>query len=400
MCSINNYSKEYLGFEELDVNKVTLINGFKHLYVSTTIQAQECPECHKLAYKSKGYGRERLIQGLEVCGYPCILHYKPKRLRCSCGKTFSVISPDIPGQSRLTHDKKNKIYKDLALKISMREVARLNNVELTYVMYLLDKVSYEVDQIGKIFCIDEFKGNLGGEKYQAVTINPITNKVTNIYPSRKKSLLQSEFAKIPRTKRENVEFFICDMWDTYIDLAKVFFRNATIVIDRFHYTKAITTAFDSVRKRIQDQLSDDLRKCFKRSRFLLLKRTSELIHDDKKNEPLKVSIMLGCKYELEKAYKLLQKMYDFNDSTSVEEARHKLINLIYACYDSKIPEFETAAKTLQKYSEYILNSFKTPYTNSYAEGKNTLLKTLKRIGFGYHNRERFLKRIMHIENYR
>lgn len=394
-----NYSKDLFGFKEVNIKKVINENSVKHVYVETTIEAQECPTCGKLAHKIKGYGRERQIQAMEILGYDSVIHYTPKRLRCECGKTFSVNSPDIPGRTKLTNDRKAKIYQDLKLKISMREVARLNNVSVSYVEYLLDKLSYPLDEIGEIVCIDEFKGNMDDEKYQAIMVNPITKKVTNIYSSRKKKLLYRELSKIPKYKRDRVKFFICDMWDTYIELAQIFFRNATIVIDRFHYTRVVTNAFNKIRIQTQNERSDEMRISFKHSRGLLMKRTNMLIQNEKVDQYLKVDMLLGCSYKLEKAYGLLQRFYEFNDSVTLDEARHKFINFIYACYDSKLPEFEEAAKTLQNYSEYILNSFKTKYTNSYAEGKNTLMKTLKRIGFGYKKKDRFLKRVMHIENY-
>ncbi|MCQ2979270.1 MAG: transposase family protein [Clostridia bacterium] len=140
-----NYSKDFFGFKELNVKKVIVENCCKHIFVETTIEAQECPTCGMLAHKVKGYGKEREIQAMEILGYPSVIHYKPKRLRCECGKTFSVNSPDIPGRSNLSNDRKLKIYRDLKLKISMREVARLNNVSVTYVEYLLDKLNYPLD---------------------------------------------------------------------------------------------------------------------------------------------------------------------------------------------------------------------------------------------------------------
>ncbi|MCX7695400.1 MAG: transposase, partial [Caloramator sp.] len=35
----------------------------------------------------------------------------------------------------------------------------------------------------------------------------------------------------------SIQFFICDMWQPYINLAKTYFKNAVIVIDKFHYIR-------------------------------------------------------------------------------------------------------------------------------------------------------------------
>ena len=67
-----------------------------------------------------------------------------------------------------------------------------------------------------------------------------------------------------------------DMNKVYRELAKDYFPQATIVIDKFHVVRYVTWALENVGNRIQKQLHPDKRKYFKRSRKLLLTHRSKL----------------------------------------------------------------------------------------------------------------------------
>ena len=55
-----------------------------------------------------------------------------------------------------------------------------------------------------------------------------------------------------------------------------FARNATQIIDRYHFIRQILWAPDNVRKRVQMLYGDRNRKLFKHSKRLLIKRSSKL----------------------------------------------------------------------------------------------------------------------------
>ena len=62
------------------------------------------------------------------------------------------------------------------------------------------------------------------------------------------------------------------MWTTYGETSANFFKNATFLVDKYHWIRQVIWAFESVRKETQKQLKPDVRKYFKRSRSLLIKR--------------------------------------------------------------------------------------------------------------------------------
>ena len=120
-----------------------------------------------------------------------------------------------------------------------------------------------------VLSIDEFKGNTGGEKYNVILCDAEHKRVLDILPKRKESYLINYFKKTDRSK---VKYFVSDMWTTYGKTSANFFKNATFLVDKYHWIRHVIWAFESVRKETQKQLKPDVRKHFKRSRSLLIKR--------------------------------------------------------------------------------------------------------------------------------
>ena len=119
-----------------------------------------------------------------------------------------------------------------------------------------------------VLSIDEFRGNACGEKFQAILTDAKKHKVLDILPFRSQTSLMQYFNTF--FNKKEVRYFIMDMNRVYRDLAKDYFPNATIVIDKFHVVRYASWALENVRKRIQKDLHPWKRKYFKRSRKLLL----------------------------------------------------------------------------------------------------------------------------------
>lgn len=119
------------------------------------------------------------------------------------------------------------------------------------------------------------------------------------------------------------------MWETYLDLAKIYFKNAKIAIDSFHVIKNISNALDSVRKQVMNKYnngSDEIENnhdyyyVLKKFKYLLLSNFDDL--SDKKfyNRKLKGwydkhsmrKYILDIDETLDKAYELYSRYLEFN----------------------------------------------------------------------------------------
>ena len=70
-------------------------------------------------------------------------------------------------------------------------------------------------------------------------MNPIKHKVLDILYSIKSACLVEYFKSLDKSKSMNVKYFSCDMNKTFIDIAKTYFPNAKIVVDRYHFIRQV-----------------------------------------------------------------------------------------------------------------------------------------------------------------
>jgi transposase len=277
---------------------------------------------------------------------------------------------------------------------SLFSIAASANVSVSTVTRILNYINYSRPSLPKVLCIDEFKGNAQTGKYQCILLDGKKNKVLDILPNRSQHKLTSYFSKIPKKERYRVQFFVCDMWQPYVDLAKAFFPNAKIIIDKYHFIRQVTWAIENVRKRLQKTMPYDLRKYYKRSRKLILSRYHKLNDENKKA----VDLMLLYNDDLRLAHFLKEWFYEICQSNKYSYQRTALKHWIENAETSSIPEFEKCAATYRRWSKEIKNAFKYGYTNGPTEGFNNKIKVLKRISFGLKNFTRLRNRIIHCTN--
>jgi transposase len=279
---------------------------------------------------------------------------------------------------------------ELRSTASFTDVAKRFNLSVSTVIRIFDFVSFSKPKLPDVIAIDEFKGNTWGEKYQCIITDPVNHKVLDILPNRLSYQLSSYFKQF--SNRNEVQFFISDMWKTYADMGETFFKNAKPVVDKYHWIRQVFWAFERVRKDIQKDFSKKYRIYFKRSKKLLMKRYSNL----KDEQQQQVNLMLSLSPTLGSAYFLKEDFLKVLDCKDRSKAKEHMIKWIDNARDSGISSFQKCANTMYNWLTGILNSFDCPYTNGFTEGCNNKIKVLKRNAYGYRNFTRFRKRILHI----
>ena len=182
------------------------------------------------------------------------------------------------------------------------------------------------------------------------------------------------------------------MWRTYSDISDVWFKNATQVIDKYHWIRQAIWAFENVRKEEQKKLSPKLKKYFKRSKSLLIKRYDSLEEEQKQQ----VNVMLYYSVNISRAYFYKEEFLKILSNKDAESAKKAMSEWIQNAENCGIPQFEKCADTMRNWYTGIINSFSTTITNGFTEGCNNKIKVLKRNAYGYQNFKRFRNRILHI----
>ena len=346
-----------------------------------------CPACGAVTEQIHDY-RLNILKDIPIMGKHTFLYYRKRRYRCICGKRFYESFPQQARYCRTTTRLAFFTMYILSNTQNISSCAAYSGVSPSYVFRRMKDIKYPKPQrLPLVLSIDEFRGNAGGEKFQAILTDAHNHSLVDILPSRSQNEIINYIKSF--NNRKEVRYFITDMNKTYLDIAKTFLPNAMIIIDRFHVIRYVTWALENVRKRIQKQMHPSKRRYFKRSRKILLSHQSKL-----KEESLQaLEIMLMQSNELAVAYHLKELFYDFMDSKNKDEAKLKLKYFIISAQISNIKEFDPVLTMLYNWSEYILNSFECTYSNGYTEGTNNKIKVIKRNAYGYRNFENFRNRI-------
>lgn len=386
-----HFTEKILGLQDLEIEKVEEIDNSIHLYCHIERKAHKCPVCGVMTDKIHDY-RWQIIKDIPAFGKLFYIHIKKRRYRCSCGKRFAEKNTFLPRYHRMTNRLSAYIIDKLRSEVSFSNVAREVNLSVSTVIRVFDLVSYSPQKLPDALAIDEFKGNTNSEKYQCILTDPVNKVVLDILPKRYESYLTKYFNSFSREERSHVKYFVSDMWKPYSNVSSVWFKNATQIVDKYHWIRQVIWAFEAVRKQEQKKFSKSHRIYFKKSRTLLLKRF-HFLSDEQKQQ---VNIMLYASTTLSSAYFFKEdflKILDCKDRVSAKNAMSDWINSALVC---GIPQFEKAAKSMLNWLSGILNSFSSPITNGFTEGCNNKIKVLKRNAYGYRNFYRFRNRILHI----
>ncbi len=361
----SNYIQTLFGIKDAIVTNIkndadeSLIN----VYFELKRDVHECPNCKELTDSIHDY-RIQKIKGPPLGEKFILFYYRKRRYVCpTCGKRFYENNSFVPRYHRMSTSLVSYILRELRSTSSRVSVAKRCNISVYTVSRIFNFISPGKPKLPEVLAIDEFKGNAETGKYQCILTDPKNHKVLDILPGREARHLSTYFFSFPREERAKVKIIVIDMWKPYADMAKIYFKNAIVVIDRFHYVRQVLWAFDKIRREEQHKFSRERRRYFKRSKKLLWARFFKLSEENKQA----VEVMLSLSPRLKEAYLLKEKFFAFVDAPNFDEAKKKLHEWYLYVSVSNLPEFNYCFETISRWQDSILNSFKVPYTNAYTE---------------------------------
>lgn len=390
------YTTKLLGLQEAVIKKIDDTSEKIEIFLEMEQRSHICPVCGMETNHVHDY-RVQDIRDVDCFGKKVILHLRKRRYRCSCEKRFYEENTWLARYQRETQRTTMSIIEKCHTEQSYTAIAREFNVSMQTVMRRFDLVHYpNFPELPKVLGIDEFRGNSGGEKFQCILTDIGEQKVSNILRTRYQADLIDYFKKYSKTKREQVEYFVSDMYKTYQEIAKTYFPKAVYVIDKYHWIRQAIWAMEAVRIEVQKKLSKAERKYFKKSRTLLLKHANKLSDDEKQQ----VNIMLYKSATLSNAYFMKERLYRVLElakqpEPDMESIKKAFKEWIDDALESEMPPFVRCAKTYLNWFTPIMNSFNCPYTNGFTEGCNNKIKVIKRNAYGVHKFTRFRNRILY-----
>lgn len=345
---ILNYFKD----TNFDFNRIKYLhhNGFIYVDAYYVPEDQICPKCGSNNYSKNGY-KTKTVKHCTNYTSLFIVKCHIQRYVCKhCQYVFYEKDTFSNPNETISIESVNMIINKLKFETSTFEsVARDAHLLRQNVIDVFDRyINYIPGKIPEILSFDEkhINNSLTDNSYVFIILDFRKIQIYDIVFSRHKSKLENYFSKIPLSDRLQVKYITIDMWETYLDICKRYFKNAKIAIDSFHVMKMINNALDRIRINVMQKYNlkteniesnNPFYYVLKKYKYYLLKDIDDIPDQRFYNLKLKmwfnkhsiIKYMLDINEDLRKAYSLVSKYREFNRACSYEKAREELKILFY-----------------------------------------------------------------------
>lgn len=382
--------RKLLGLQDVIATKIEETEKEIEIHIELEAKEHRCPCCCADTKHIHDYRIQR-VADIPYRSKALTLVYRKRRYVCPhCGKRFYESNNFLPRYHQMTNRLAAYIIERLRNTDSFTKVSKETGRSVSTVIRIFDLVSFGKPELSKVVSIDEFKGNTNKNKYQVIITDPETHRVLDILPKRTKYELITYFKQYDQEKRADVKYFVSDMYKPYREISETYFKNATIITDKYHWIRQAVWSVERVRKRIQKSFSKQYRIYFKHSRKLLLAHYDKLNNEQKQQ----VNVMLSVSADLSTAHFLKELLYRILEIDDKKKAEKELRDWIEEAEESGIEEFRASVTAYKNWFPQIINSLCQPITNGFTEGCNNKIKILKRNAYGYRRFDRFRKRIL------
>lgn len=339
-----------------------------------------CPIC-QCPSETVNQTTQRSIRDLDISGREVWLEVRVRQFICKkCNRYFTEMLEVADLGKSYTHRMAHWIYL-LCKKQNYSEVGALVNIHSKtverIVLYECEKNAdlrtryAQVRRLG----IDEQSHRKGKKNYFCVLTDLDRGIVLDLLEDRTYETLSAHFQAVGSDFCNQITDFSCDNWDAYLKIAKEFFPNAQVILDRFHVTKALNEGLDDYRKTLsKDEIPE-----YRQLKWILFRQYQNL--SDKQFDTFNAAVLkvprLGVLY-----FKREEFHHILDNSDSVEEAMASLQKWIDSLEKEGISEFEKFVKMLRSKKEFVLNYVTNHLSNAVTEGLNTLIRSIKRFSFG------------------
>lgn len=366
-----------------------------HFYCKIDLHdAQECPSCGK-ANDQKTPKYHRKIRDLDISGRKVFLHLQVHQFLCECGRTYSEHFDFVQSGKSYTKRQAKWVF-ELSAQQSHSQVGALIDMNPKTVERMCAEqvpsrtINWEgIKRIG----MDEFAFKKGHQDFIVILIDLDTHRIIDLLESRSKAFIRKYFKDLGEEICGRITDFCSDMWGPFQDLAADLFPHATIHIDRFHWTVHLNKTVDDFRKELRRENKDE--DAFKKLKWKLIKRPENLNETEQKD----LAIAFEKSPELEEVYQMKNTFQAIFDNDFSVEFANTQIDFWIA--HAKVLDNQHLTKFIalfERHRNNILHYFKNRITSAVVEGKNNLLRTVKRMTFNMSNFLNFKRRVFAFES--
>lgn len=347
-----------------------------------------CPRCQQVCRRVHQRHRRTLKHG-RLNDTLIMIKLSVRRFHCpQCARPFREELPGIDNKQSTQRYRRHVLAE--AAEHSLAGTAQHNDIGASTVSRQVDHVRYEIpwQQQGHRFSlgIDEH----AWRKHQMVTTvtNLTKKKLVTILLDDRKATVINFLKQIPKGARERLEEICIDLRSSFRYAIEETLPDVKIVADPFHVVQLTGRAMEEARGVVLSNLGKPVRV------KKLLRKPRERLTQEEKQKLQELWRLTRPFPSLKVAWVVKEKIRDLYRSRNRASAEKKF-TLILSYLEGTESRYLTALRgTLVRWQPCILNHFDYGTNNGFTEGVHTKVKLLKRLSFGFANKQRYRKKIL------
>ena len=390
-----------VGLDEFEVSGAfERDDGMLEVQVRCGREQAACPRCGTFSGRVKQRRAQR-VRDLHSFARPVVLVWHKRRFRCDapgCVGSFTESSAQIPARKRLTERLRRGVAA-AALDRSTAAVARSFRVSWHTAWDAVAaaagaKLAARPPMPPRRLGVDETTFRRP-RRFMTGIVDLETSRLWDIFEGRSKAALANRL-RLLGDAASAIEAVVIDPFAPYRAAVRELLPHAVHVADRFHIERLANTALTDTRRRLQQQTTGHRGRkgdpLYTARRDLT--RAGERL-TDRGRLRLEAAFDADDTLDLKSAWILKEALRDVYDSTGLRQAERELADWHRwaAVYD--VAETNRLAGTLRQWETEILAYFHTGLTNGPTEGRNLIVKQVKRQGFGYTNPHNYRLRVLY-----
>lgn len=344
----------------------TLPIGPRQTYVDVDVQRVECLDCHCLQQVELGFAN-------------------PRRSYCRAFERYVL------------ELLKSCTIQDVAEHLAV-SWGTIKDIQKRYLQHKFAKV--RLKDIRHI-AIDEIY--VGHKHFLTIVLDLDSGAVIYVGEGKGADALKELWMRLGR-RAKHIEAVAMDMSAAYQSAVRENLPQAVIVFDHFHLIKLFNEKLTALRREMQREAVDRLKKAvLKGTRWLLVKNPENLSDEpgkSGKSPKQRLQELLELNQPLATAYYLKEDLRQIWSQPDKQVAETCLDQWIGKANASCIPMLMKFAKFLQEYRSGILAWYDHRITTGPLEGTNNKIKTTQRQAYGYRDHEFFKLKILDIRQAR
>lgn len=387
---MNNRILSLFGLQGLEIINILEYYREIFLYVIPRRKTADCPKCQRRSKCPHEYRLPQVIKHYRLGKRQTFLVLFKRRFKCKyCHQPFMEQVFGVNKWQRKTTGLDDEII-ELLRESSFLGVKRRLGVNYSTQVKLLKQTmkpfegnwEQELDYQGK-FSLGIDEHSFSGHDMVLTITNLTFPRLVSILPDDRQVTLNQFIDKIPAKVKPKIKSVCIDMDASFAGSLKKQLPDVPIIIDHFHVIQDANLRIDEERRILQNVFN------WKIPRILFIKNKEKL----DKEEIKELHYWFRKLEDLEnfwRAKETLRDIYQLKDKIEAEKKLTALLKIMWQERDRGLTQW---ANTLYHWQKEILNFFDFRITNAYTEGIHTKCKLIKRLGFGFRNREVYIRKV-------